>query len=345
MFMESTTSSVGKHADIQYELSRGYIAEANTNRSTGQYDNDNNHVYGNHNKNLSLDLSGLQIILLSIIFTILQNISLSKLPGISWYIFPVVMIILSILGYYTVNHFPLSTNLCIVKTRLVINSISQLTKDMEFDLWLTVIIILLIAWVLSIWKTSISFIIWCFVIWIYNLSEYKEVRKKEDSCNWESTNGPSMRSPLDDVSSALYSSYKESSYYDKNYSASIGYINLLEKKVIQLEKRVNTLENDKLEQNIVIYTFNHNLNDKINNLEKKLQENEQLSKKDLSQIYVTLLSLKKRKRIRINILKLYIKRILLWILPTPIATVLKRVKKSIEITIRRIRGYLRSRGL
>lgn len=317
----------------------------------------------------SLNLSTIHVILLSVIFTLLQNISLSRLPGASSAVFVVAMCLVSVLGYYVIHHLPLTTSMCRMKVRLALTTLQVLTKDLKFDLWVTVIAVLLVAWVLSIWKTGVSFLIWCFVIWAYNLDETKVNSMSNNSAGAGGGNGSNFISAFASFSnlstgisnasgrfssfedfgpasglgttanSDLNSSHKGTPDYDKCYSASIGYINSLEKKVIFLEKKISFLENDKLEQNIIIYTFNHNLNEKLNNLEKKVQERDQTSQQDLNQIYSMLLALKKRKRIRLNILKLYIKQILLWLLPHPVVVVLRRTRRIVNMIFQRLRGF------
>ena len=316
----------------------------------------------------SLNLSTVHVILLSMIFTLLQNISLSRLPGASSVVFVVALVLLSVLGYYVIHHLPLTTSMCRLKVRLALTTVRVLTKDLKFDLWVTVIAVLLVAWVLSIWKAGVSFLIWCFVIWGYNLDEAKvnSISRNNGGGGGGSNNFINAFASFNNLStgisstsgrfssfedfgpasglgttanSDLNSPYKGTPYYDRCYSASIGYINSLEKKVILLEKKISSLENDKLEQNIIMYTFNHNLNEKLNNLEKKVQERDQTHQQELNQIYNMLLALKKRKSIRLNILKLYIKQLLLWLLPNPIIVVLRGTRRIVNMIFHRLRGF------
>lgn len=302
--------------------------------------NNSNNNNGNINSKQSLNLKNSQIIILSFLFTLLQNLSLSKIPGkSSWFIFPLIIILISFLIYYIVQHLPLTTDLFKLKINLAIKILISLTKGVKFDLWLTIIIILTISWILKIWKSSISFIIWCFIIWFYNLNNdnYNTNKILNNKNEFDNLN----LSTFETVNSNnLDSTFKESSPYYENYSNSIGYINSLERKIIELEKKINNLQEDKLEQNIIIYTFNHNLNDKINNLDKKIEKFELTNKNDLNQIYNILISVKKRKRIRFNIIKMYIRQILLWFLPRIIISYMKFVKKIIVQHIKRWRGYL-----
>lgn len=325
-------------------------------------------VKGETKRKPSLNLSTIHVILLGIVFTMLQSISLSRLPGVSLAAFVVAMFLLLVLGYYVMHHLPLTTSMCRLKLRLAVTTIIILTKDLKVDLWVSIIALLLVSWILSIWKAGVSFIIWCFVIWVYNLDEasvsaisnnnsssgnnmiraFTYFSNNNGSDNSLSS-GSGKLSSFEDfglssvlgstANSDINSSFKETPYFDKHYSASIGYINSLEKKLIFLEKKVSILENDKLEQNIIIHTFNHNLNEKINNLEKRVQEKDIINQKELNQMYNMLLALKRRKRIRLNILKLYIKQILLWILPTPTVVVLRGTRRIISMNVQRMRGY------
>lgn len=242
---------------------------------------------------------------------------------------------------------PLTTDICIHKIKLVCYTIRLSTQNMEFDVWFTVIIILIISWVLTIWKTAISFIVWCFIIWVYNLDDNLDLNFNHNSNNCTNSNySVTMSDNYNNSKSSLKSSLNSStinssnSFNEKNFSNTIGYINLLEKKIIDLEKSVTNLENDKLQQNIIIYTFNHKINEKIDNLEKKFNERSRITHNELNQIYKVLISLKQRKTIRFGIFKMYLKKFLVLALPDWQIKIMKTFKNSLKLFYKRSVGIV-----
>lgn len=237
------------------------------------------------------------------------------------------MAIISVSIYYAAHRFPIKRETFQKKIILVVRKLHKLAQEVKADIWITIIAILSVSCFLSMWKTGINFIIWFFIIWVYSLDEDADddiVHANYnysciDSSRWSINSNFTSGSPI-----------KDPSFYDKNYSASIGYINLLEKRLIDLEKKVSTLENDKLQQNIVIYTFNHSLTEKLQNLEKIIFEKDQQIESNITIINNAITSLKKRKRIRLRIVKLYTKQFLIWLLPTPVIYILKRVMVQIR---------------
>lgn len=275
---------------------------------------------------ISFTLSIAHIILMSMVFTIVQNVSVSKIGGgkITPAVIGFAMSVICVAIYFAAHQFPLTIKTCRYKFILVVCNIQRLTQGVKIDIWITIITVLSISCILSIWKTGISFIIWFFIIWVYNLKEDDGENIPYDSININYGINSERCSINSNINSG--SPIKDPNCYDKNYSASIGYINFLEKRVIDLERKVSTLENDKLQQNIVIYTFNHNLTEKLQNLEKTVFHKEQQIQSNINLINNAIISLKKRKRIRIEILKLYTKQVLIWLLPTPIIYIMKRIK-------------------
>jgi hypothetical protein len=295
----------------------------------------------NGEKHESINLSTAQIVLVGLLFTLLQKLSVSRLGNSTGIITIIVMGIISIIVYSTAHQFPLTIDTCWKKIKLTVNTIELLSQNIKFDVWTIIIIVLVIVWILSVWKSGISFTLWYFIIWVYNLKENTQVSDSlsdkpycidlNDHHNSNirfNTNNWNVNSQNSVSTSSI--KIEEQSFYDKNYFSSIEYIKLLEKRIIDLEKKIDSLDNEKLQQNVRIYTFNNNLNEKLNNLEKTMQIQIQQTQFHLSNFNEVLLSMKKRKRKRFNIFKLYFKVFLLWMLPNSVVSGLKRIRRKLR---------------
>lgn len=289
--------------------------------------------FGTDNPNLSTP----HIVLLSMIFTILQNVSVSKLSHVK----PTVMIIafggVAVTLYYLLSQSPLTMDLFRKKSRLVLVSIQQSTESFKFDVWISMICILIFGWIVSIWKNFISMALWMIVVWIYNLKEGGSDDPNGMSPELLLNSGPYFNLLSGScVENTLYSTDVNKT---QSYSSSMRYINLLEKKINVLSKKVEELENHNLEQNIRLYTFNHNLTDKLNNLEKALFDKSQAFHNGLNAVQSALDALKRRKETRIAIARMYIKPIIMWMLPNPVIAALRFQKNTFFAASEKVRAF------
>lgn len=276
------------------------------------------------------NLSKPQIILLSLIFTILQNLSLSKLVNARPIILIISFLMVAFVFFYLLHKIPLSTELFIKKTRLVVQAIKSSTDGLNFDVCVIIICILLFGWIISVWKNFLSVLLWAIVIWIYNLTGNNGMNGNASPILLNSA------SPLGATNNYKY--FTESS--ESSFQASaFKYINILERKIDELNKLVEELENSKVQQSILIYTFNHKMTERLDNLEKTFQEkNNQLYKKFMG-IQTALETLTHRKRARLAISKMYVKQILLVILPNPVVSSLRIQKKLILAVYEKFQSF------
>ena len=250
-------------------------------------------------------LSFPQIIIIGVILTIIQQYSLNY----KFITFPFISIIIISLSYFTIkynnNKLNFSINYYKLKFALIIYNFKKLANNgPQLDIWSIIMIILLLTWLLTIWKFGISFILWCFVLWVYNLND-----NIEEISNKNITDSPPIITSNEQLN--------PSSYY-----------HILERKILVLEKHINKLENDKLQQNILIYTLKHTLNEKIQNLEKHSKQRDQTTQSKLIQLTNIIQSFRSRKTSRLEIFKMYLKKFLILILPNWVIRILKFLKRE-----------------
>lgn len=250
-------------------------------------------------------LSFPQIIIIGVILTIIQQYSLNY----KFITFPFISIIIISLSYFTIkynnNKLNFSINYYKLKFALIIYNFKKLANNgPQLDIWSIIMIILLLTWLLTIWKFGISFILWCFVLWVYNLND-----NIEEISNENITDSPPIITSNEQLNPSLL-------------------YHILERKILVLEKHINKLENDKLQQNILIYTLKHTLNEKIQNLEKHSKQRDQTTQSNLIQLTNILQSFRSRKTSRLEIFKMYLKKFLILILPNWVIGILKFLKRE-----------------
>ena len=250
-------------------------------------------------------LSFPQIIIIGVILTIIQQYSLNY----KFITFPFISIIIISLSYFTIkynnNKLNFSINYYKLKFALIIYNFKKLANNgPQLDIWSIIMIILLLTWLLTIWKFGISFILWCFVLWVYNLND-----NIEEISNENITDSPPIITSNEQLNPSLL-------------------YHILERKILVLEKHINKLENDKLQQNILIYTLKHTLNEKIQNLEKHSKQRDQTTQSNLIQLTNILQSFRSRKTSRLEIFKMYLKKFLILILPNWVIRILKFLKRE-----------------
>jgi hypothetical protein len=225
------------------------------------------------------------------------------------------------------------------KFSLVLVELKKMTSGVQLDAWVIVIIVLLVAWVLRIWKSAVSFVVWTFVIWVYNLQDSESTQSNVSTYTSESLSssldvrldsGVSV-GPLEAVTISTSSPLSSSSPYMQSEAQSLtSCIQRLERRIRTLERHVSILEHDKVQQNILIYTFTHTQQEKLAALEAHVTSCEQRTQRALSNVHTLLLGLQHRKRVRAQIAKLYVKQVLLKVLPLWSVAILRLLKRRCE---------------
>ncbi|AWU74847.1 uncharacterized protein C5L36_0B01140 [Pichia kudriavzevii] len=292
-----------------------------------------------------ITLSTAQIVLVSLVFTILQEISTLKL-NIAGPVVCLIILLMIAVGTYSIAHqLPLSTSLCRMKLKLVVREIRNSTQGVHIDICTTITVVLLAAWILSVWKSGTSFLVWCFVVWIYNLSDRTHVTHTNTVISFSSSSSKRCIS-ANHIGSASNDciNIQRNSAFDHNCLTSSAHINQLEAKIFKMEKKLLELEDDKVQLNLLLYAFNHNLNDKFNHLEKTLFDKTEQVQSNIFKINASLSPLKrKRKHVCLNIVKLYFKCFLIAVLPRWVIIPLKRLKKNLENLMSIVRTMLKFR--
>ena len=230
---------------------------------------------------------------------------------------------------------PLTIDLYQRKFSLVLVELKKMTSGVKLDAWVIVIIVLLVAWVLRIWKSAVSFVVWTFVIWVYNLQDSGSRQSNVSTYTSESLS-PSSGVRLDSgvsvgplEAATIYTS-SPSSYMQSETQSLSSYIQRLEQRIRRLERHVSILEHDKVQQNILIYTFTHTQQEKLAALEAHVTSCEQRTQRALSNVHTLLLGLQHRKRVRAQIAKLYVKQVLLKVLPLWSVAMLRLLERRCE---------------
>ncbi len=231
---------------------------------------------------------------------------------------------------------PLTIDLYQRKFSLVLVELKKMTSGVQLDAWVIVIIVLLVAWVLRIWKSAFSFVVWTFVIWVYNLQDSGS-RQSDVSTYTSESISPSSDVRLDSgvsvgpLEAATISTSSSSSPYMQSEAQSLlSCIQRLERRIRTLERHVSILEHDKVQQNILIYTFTHTQQEKLAALEAHVTSCEQRTQRALSNVHTLLLGLQHRKRVRAQIAKMYVKQVLLKVLPLWSVAILRLLQRRCE---------------
>lgn len=225
------------------------------------------------------------------------------------------------------------------KFSLVLVELKKMTSGVQLDAWVIVIIVLLVAWVLRIWKSAVSFVVWTFVIWVYNLQD-SGTRQSDVSTYTSESLSPSSDVRLDSgvsvgplEAATIYTSSPSSSsppYMQSGTQSLLSCIQRLERRIRRLERHVSILEHDKVQQHILIYTFTHTQQEKLAALEAHVTSCEQRTQRALSNVHTLLLGLQHRKRVRAQIAKMYVKQVLLKVLPLWSVAILRLLKRRCE---------------
>lgn len=300
-----------------------------------------------------INLSTAKIVLSGTVLTVLENLCVPNVSFKSPMTIVMITIAITVTLYTVKEQLPFTTKRCYYKLCLITRQLDLFAEFMKNDIWISVIILLLSGWILNIWENGISFVWWCFIVWIYNL---KDGVSNETETN-KTDNIPVAEMGFkytDDSRVQIETDLKKNQYTPVSHYPSliddgtshIAHINSLEKKLLDLETRLTAMENEKVQQNIMIYSFNHSLSDKLNTFDKHIQEKDQRFQAKISQIQAGLKDLENAHcrhlhlHILVNFCIVYIKERLVGILPSWITTLLKGLKRLIKLFWGEIRATL-----
>lgn len=200
-------------------------------------------------------------------------------------------------------NLPFSHTIYEQKVRLVVTRLNRLTQGVVLDIWIVIIVVLIVAWLIGLNDGILGvWFIWVCIIWVYQLEEENEADSFQQYSPKVETHA-STSTPIKLQVPSFGSLFNLPSPTGQFIDDPILELHF---RLNKLEKEVETIKSDRIQQSISLFTLEHQLSMRIQTLEESQNSKSELQQTKMVDMAQSVQKALERESKKVEILEMYI---------------------------------------